>query len=134
MRTKILKTSLLILMMSLIGLTMTLVVAVSPQDKGAYCLKDYEEYLRFGYESEKQYGEVHNIYDACWIATDAVAEKLPESRLSILSTEYRRQVYYDGESNTWFVYFSLYDPKVLGGEYGCIISSSGEVISCWGWK
>lgn len=135
MKKRILKISLVIVLIALIILLAVWILAVLPKDKGDYRIEDYAyEVDLFKYDSEKTYDEVHNIYDACWIATNAVSERFPEERFLLFSTEYERWVYYDGESDTWFVYFALSDPDVLGGGYACVIASDGEVIACWGYE
>ena len=108
-------------------------VRILPQDGGSYCISDYSHLIEIGYKTDKKYPKLKNRWDACKLGQQIILEFFPESNLTFFTTEYFRTVYYDAQSDTWFVYVGLSDSSVSGGDYGCILSSEGSLISCWSW-
>ena len=122
-------------------------IRVFPKYKGTYSIKDYE-YVTNPYQCEKSFDHVENYWDAYTIAKTEVLEHFPNGSFSSLNIEYKREVYYDSQSDTWFVCFypellieysmimidgkiHIVQTDILDGGYYCIVSSNGEVIACW---
>ena len=115
-------------------------IRIFPKDGGSYCINDYARQIEIGFKPDQKYHEIKNYWSAYKIAQEVILNRFPESELTLFTPYYKRTVYFDSQSSTWFVYVSPYDPWtfgddvwILGGEYGCILSSDGTVISCWGW-
>ena len=112
------------------------VVRTFPRYKGAYSIADYEYGIEIGsYEYEKKYDDVEHYWNAYSIAKTEISERFPNGSFSPFDIEYKREIYYDSQSDTWLVY--VYPESlnknimILDGGYCCIVSSDGTVIACW---
>lgn len=106
---------------------------ILPEDGGAYSIDDYARQIEIGYKNDQQYPKITNRWDAYKIAQEIIVTRFPESELTLFDTYYKRIVYFDPQSDTWFVYVGPNDNDVCDGDYGCILNSNGTLISCWRW-
>ena len=146
------KKYIIIIVNCVIGLLLSLSIALNafqllaivPTYQGPYRIEKYQYGIEVGsYEQEKKYDiVVDNYWDAYFIGKKEISERYPNrffghSRYNFKGQlEYRCDVFYDSNSHTWLVHAhkeSLNNSYyVMGGAYGCIISSDGTVIACWG--
>ena len=127
-----------------ISLNLLQILVILPTYSGSYLIETYQYEIEVGsYEQEKKYDVViDNYWDAYFIGRKEISERFPDgvfanTRFDVRKqTEHRCDVFYDMHSDTWLVYAHA-EPLsnkfiIFGGAYGCIISSDGTVIACWG--
>lgn len=126
-------TALLVLFVILCVCLYMYALRILPKDGGTYSIDDYARQIEIGYKNDQQYPKIANRWDAYKIAQEIIVTCFPESELTSFDTYFERTVYFDPQSDTWFIYVAPYDIYVHGDEYGCILNSNGTLISCWRW-
>lgn len=131
-RSKLIKITIAIVILCLLVSLVWFVIRIAPYNMGNYTMEHYTIYFDKNFHPEyKQYDEIQDYKDAYNIALDVIDDVCPTSDFTRFNTWYKREVYYDSQSDTWFVHAFPWDNDFLDGEYGVIISTDGTVVGCF---
>ena len=102
---------------------------------GEFSVKDYEDEIAYGRKSNEIYGSIDNRFEAFIVGVQEIHECFPMSKKDYLyGIGANRELYYDQQSDTWLLRLSFEDGEdfvVIGGVHCCIMTSTGEILSCW---
>lgn len=129
------KRILIICCMSLLFFVILFSVSVAwfvPED-GIFYVQDYESGLEVGFKPEGNWGRIDNRYKAYFVGIQTIHDCFPETiRYYFYGIGAERELYFDEQSDMWLLIVSFADENMLDGGYGCIMTSSGDIVSCWG--